>query len=83
VSALRASVESAAALVEGYEKEILPTLREALRLEEQLFSSGNGTPSRLWQVLRELSAAQSEAVERLVRVYVDRVELTILTGTDF
>lgn len=83
VQSLLASVGSSASLLEGYEKEILPALREALRLEEQLFSAGKGTPLRVWQVLRELSIAQSEAVERLVRVYADRVELTILTGTDF
>ena len=83
VAALLLSLRAATAFLNGYENEILPTLSEALSAEEELFDSGKGVPARLWQILRELSAAQSEVLERLIRLYSDRIELVTVTGMDF
>jgi len=83
VSSLLESLKASTAVINGYEDEIIPTLIQALDAEEKLFASGKGAPTRLWQVLRELSNAQQEVLERLVRLYSDRIELVTITGTDF
>jgi cobalt-zinc-cadmium efflux system outer membrane protein len=83
VSSLLESLQASTAFLNGYEQEILPTLSQALDTEEKLFTAGKGAPVRLWQILRELSAAQREVLERLMGLYSDRIELVAITGTDF
>jgi outer membrane protein TolC len=83
VSSLLESLQASTAFLNGYELEILPTLSQALDTEEKLFTAGKGAPVRLWQILRELSAAQREVLERLMGLYSDRIELVAITGTDF
>jgi outer membrane protein TolC len=82
VRALRSSIESSTALLTGYEREILPALREAVVGEEKLLASGQGSFFRVWQTLRELSNAEAEVVERVVGVFSNRSELALLLGVD-
>ncbi len=83
ILARRSGLEASMALLAGYEKEILPALREAVLAEEGLLSSGQGSMFRVWQSLRELSLVEAETVERMIGVIADRSELAILTGIDF
>jgi hypothetical protein len=69
-------------LLSGYQKEIVPALREAVAEEERLFSEGQGNFFRMWQSLRELTEAQNEVAERMVRTSADRAELSLLIGAD-
>ncbi len=83
VRALSESLSASAALLNGYEEEIIPMLQEALRAEEKMLNSGQGSVFRVWQTLRELSSAEEETIERLIKFYTDKTELVVLTGTDF
>ena len=83
VQALRESIEATTNLVQGYEGEIVPTLREALAAEEKLLASGQGSWFRVWQTLQVLSTTEAELIERTVKAHSDRAELAVLTGKDF
>jgi hypothetical protein len=82
VKALRSHIEVSMQLLSGYQKEIVPALREAVAEEERLFSEGQGNFFRMWQSLRELTEAQNEVAERMVRTSADRAELSLLIGAD-
>ncbi|WKZ56861.1 MAG: TolC family protein [Bdellovibrionota bacterium] len=82
LDALRSSVNTGVKLVRAYESEVLPALRAALSAEERVLHSGQGSPFRVWQMLRELSATEAELIERTLALYRDRAALSSLTGCD-
>lgn len=83
VAALLDELRLSSEAIVSYEEEILPALTRAAANEEQLYTAGKSTTTRLWQILAALSEAQIEVVRRAVQLALDQGELTALTGVDF
>jgi cobalt-zinc-cadmium efflux system outer membrane protein len=83
MNAIAAHVRASTKLVRGYEDDIVPAIKSALEIEMRSFDEGNGSPTRVWQALKELAAVQTEVLERFAKLHSDSIELTILTGQEF
>lgn len=66
----------------GYEDEVLPLFREALKAAERQFESGQTSVLQLWQAFLSLNDANEEQLTLWVSAYGARTKLSLLLGEE-
>ncbi len=79
---LRESVRATAEERTVYETKVLPELAAALNASGAEFDSGQASPAQVWQTILALSEAEERSLELATKALAERVELSILLGTD-
>lgn len=82
VRALRIAAESSAEQANIFQRNVVPSFREALRSQEQLYAQGKGNVMQVWQTLRTYNDAQREALVVSLAAVTTRMQLSVLVGEE-
>ena len=82
ISLMRSAVVAKREGAEEYTRRVVPSFDSALRAQMQLYMSGKGNVMQVWQMLRELTAVKSEAVQRVVAAEIARAQLSVMVGEE-
>jgi outer membrane protein TolC len=65
-----------------YETEVIPAFHESLRFHLQQFDAGASSLLQIWQIQREYSEAQNQAIELWTRAFSNLIELELFIGQE-
>ncbi len=82
VTYLQVANQNARRQLELFNKNVIPSFQEALKIQEELFTKGQGDVLQVWQSLRMLSEVQEQSLKLWSSNVAARIRLSLLIGEE-